>query len=79
MILRRRVRLFEQRHRFLGDVLDIDAAPAQVLQRLRDGGIAVEPVLAAARFGLGMAARAAAAHGLRRAILNASMALISRS
>lgn len=63
MILRRRVRIFQQGHRFRGDALDIDAAPAQVLQRLDDRGVAVAPVLAAAWLGIGMAARAAAAHG----------------
>lgn len=63
MILQRRMRLFQQRHRFLGDVLDIDAAPAQVLQRLDDRGVAVAPVLTAPRRRIGMAARAAAAHG----------------
>lgn len=62
MILRRRMRVFQQGHRFLGDVLDIDAAPAQVFQRLDDRGVAVEPVFAAPRLGIGMAARAAAAH-----------------
>lgn len=57
------MRVFQQRHRFLGDVLEIDAAPAQVLQRLDDRGVAVAPVVSAPRRRIGMAARAAAAHG----------------